>query len=218
MILFVLLAVLAVSTSYRSSPLNLSAQMTSSPSAVLDTNTKASGLRVVLNSLNKQHVDLAAEAMRDGYDGFGSEAFKASTHTLDNNSVAMANLMGSLYGTDTSNKFLEVWRKHIDSYMNYTLAIKNNDGSERSRAMSDLSNQAEQLASLLSAVNPDIQKDAVKQMMVERAQLMLAVINARAAGDWQASYDMQDAAYNQYIAFADGLAAVIVRQFPEKFQ
>lgn len=218
LVLFILLAVLAGLTSYTSSQTSLSAQITSPPRAVSDIDTRAAGLRVALNSLNKQHVDLAAEAMRDGYDGFGSDEFKASTRALDNNSVATADMMEAIYGVEVGDKFLEAWRKRIDAYMNFTLAVKGNDRSGMERAMSDLDNQAEQLSDILSSANQSLQKDIVKQMIIEHAQMMLGVIGARAAGDWQASYDIQDIAYNQIGQLADGLAAAIVHQFPERFQ
>ena len=75
-------------------------------SKVATTDTKAASLRAMLNNLESEHVDLAAAATRAGFDG--SPTFEASAASLDENSVALSEAIGSVYGAEAEEKFLEI--------------------------------------------------------------------------------------------------------------
>jgi peptidoglycan hydrolase-like protein with peptidoglycan-binding domain len=62
----------------------------------VDTNTKAASLRVLLNSINREHANLASIALRKGFDGAAD--FDASFKALDNNSVEIGKSIGAVYG------------------------------------------------------------------------------------------------------------------------
>lgn len=212
------MAITAGLASFQDVPERVNAQAASDQSTVMDTNTRVAGLRVAINSALKQHVDLAAIAMRDGFKEFGGEDFKASTRALDKNSVEIAEMVGIIYGSDVRDQFLDVWRKHIDFYINYTVATRNNDRTGKDKAMSDLGSNTTQIADLLGRANPNLQKNTIKQLAVEHAERMLVIIDAYSAGERRGSYDVQNDAYDHIGRLADELAAAIVKQFPEKFQ
>lgn len=75
------------------------------------TDTKPAGLRVMLNNLESEHVDLASAATRAGFDG--DPAFQATAAALDKNSNALADAVGSVYGADARQKFYDIWNSHI---------------------------------------------------------------------------------------------------------
>lgn len=197
--------------------INTFAQVTALQPSISDPNTKAADLRVMFNSLLKQHVDLSATAVRDGFDGFGSDEFKASTHALDNNSVAIADTIGTIYGADARGKFLEVWRKYIDYYLFYTMAVKNNNEVDKDEAKAGLDNITNELASLLNTANPNLKADDIRDLGTEHYMNILEIADSYATGDRQGAFDKQNEAYNHIGVIADNMALAIVQQFPGRF-
>ena len=88
--------------------------------------TKAAALRTTLNNLLAEHVWLAGAATGAALGGREAD-FKAAAAELDQNSVAIARAIGSVYGSDAEQAFLPLWRKHIGFAVDYTVAVAAND-------------------------------------------------------------------------------------------
>ena len=191
-----------------------SAKVQSSNSAP-STTTKAAGLRVVLNNLEAQHVDLASAATRAGFDG--SPMFQASAGALDNNSVALSKAIGSIYGADAESKFLEIWRSHITFFVNYTVAAKKGDKAGMDKAVSDLNGYVSAISDLLGGAT-GLPKEAVASLVTEHVGLLKSAVDKHGAGDYAGSYTAQQQARDQITSkIADTLAGAIVKQSPDKF-
>ncbi len=186
-----------------------------SSSAAPATDTKAAGLRVVLNNLEAQHVDLASAATRAGFDG--SPMFDASAAALDKNSVALSQAVGSVYGADAEAKFLEIWRSHITFFVNYTVAAKSGDQAGMDKAVSDLNGYVTAISDLLGGAT-GLPKEAVASLITEHVGLLKDTVDKHGAGDYAGSYAAQQATRDQITTkIADTLAGAIVKQSPEKF-
>lgn len=181
----------------------------------LKTDTPAVNLRVTLNALERQHVDLASAATRAGFDG--RPEFTAVAGELDKNSVSIADAIGSIYGAGARDKFLEIWRSHITFFVNYTVAAKKGDNAGMAKAVQDLGGYEDAIADFLSGANPNLPRAAVKQLVTEHVGLLKATVDAYGAGDYAMSYAKQTEAYNQIGKIADNLSGAIVKQNPTKF-
>jgi peptidoglycan hydrolase-like protein with peptidoglycan-binding domain len=185
-------------------------QMNSNP------NTKAASLRVLLNSINREHANLASIALRKGFDGAAD--FQASAKALDNNSIEIAKSVGSVYGPEAEREFLEIWRSHINFFVDYTVASKANDNTKKAKAVSDLAGYVNRISDFLSKANPNLPREAVHQVVTEHVRLLRSTIDKHFAGDYEASYTEQHATDVQIgTQVADTVAGAIVKQFPEKF-
>ena len=181
-----------------------------------NTNTKAASLRVLLNSLNREHANLAAIALRNGFEG--SADFEASAKALDNNSIEIGKSIGSVYGPAAEAQFLEIWRSHITFFVDYTLASKANDEVKKQKAVADLANYVNRTADFLSQANPNLPREAVHQVVTEHVRLLRSTIDKHFAGNYPASYTEQHAMDVQIgTQVADTVAGAIVKQFPSKF-
>ena len=180
------------------------------------TDTKAADLRVLLNALERQHVDLASAAVRAGFDGHAS--FPKVAAELDTNSVAIADTVGSVYGSAARDSFLKIWRAHIGYFVDYTVAAKAGDKAKMDMAVSNLMNiYVPSIADFFSRANPNLPYDAVAQLVTEHVVHLKAAVDTYGAGDFAGSYKEQTAAYNQIGTIADTLAGAIVKQYPNKF-
>lgn len=190
---------------------NQNQTVTSTPT----TATKAADLRVVLNSIQKEHVALASAATRAGFDG--RPEFPAAAASLDANSVALAKGVGSVYGAEAEAKFLEIWRSHIGFFVDYTVAAKKGDKAGMDKAVTNLGGYVDAISDFFSQANENLPREAVHQLVSEHVMLLKGAVDAHGAGDSAKSYEQQHAANEQIGTIADAISGAIVKQNPSKF-
>lgn len=189
-----------------------SSMVSSSPA----TDTKAAGLRVLLNNLEAEHVDLASAATRAGFDG--DPSFTAAAGALGKNTDDLSAAIASVYGDEAGAKFKEIWASHIGFFVDYTVAAKGGDQAGMDKAVQNLNGYVEAISAFLSGANPNLPKDAVAQLVTEHVGLLKEAVDKHGAGDFAGSYDAQSRARVQITTkIADTLAGAIVKQSPEKF-
>ena len=191
------------------------AEATPAPTAAPSTATKSADLRVLLSGLEKEHVSLASQATRNGFDGSGD--FAASAAQLDANSVQLADTVGSVYGQAARDKFLEIWRSHITFFVNYTVAAQKGDKVGMDKAVKDLGGYIDAISDFFSGANPNLPREAVKQLITEHVTLLKAAVDTYGAKDFAGSYAKEHAAYEQIGTIADAISGAIVKQYPAKF-
>ena len=122
-----------------------------------------------------------------------------------------------MYGQGAGTAFLELWRKHIGFFVDYTNGVAKKDKAAQDKAVKDLMGYAEDFGAFLASANPNLPKDVVAGLVRDHAVGLKAVVDAQAAGDWPSAYAKlrEAAAHMQMIA--DPLAGAIAKQFPEKF-
>lgn len=177
--------------------------------------SKAADLRVVLNALEREHVDLAATATRAGFDG--QPHFEASAAQLDKNSVELSKAVGSVYGADAEKQFLEIWRSHIGFFVDYTVAAKAGDQAGMDMAVQNLNGYVDAISDFFSKANPNLPREDVKKLVGEHVGLLKGAVDAHGAGNHAESFAKQHEANEQIGTVADALSGAIVKQNPNKF-
>jgi hypothetical protein len=211
----ILTAVIGLGVGYSAAKAMKTKTTSSSSSTKPGTATKAADLRVILNALEREHVDLASQATRNGFDG--SADFKASGEALDANSVAISKAVGSVYGAEAEAKFLEIWRSHITFFVNYTVAAKAGDTAGMAKAEADLGGYVDAVSDFFSGANPNLPRDAVKQLVSDHVGLLKGTVDTYGAKDYAGSYSREHEANEQIGKIADAISGAIVKQYPEKF-
>ena len=100
------------------------------------TDTPAIGLRVTLDRLRAEHAILAVFAMQKGADG--ASDFESIAGALDENSVDLADAVGSVYGGEARKAFLKQWRDHIRMFVDFTVGTATDDTDKREAALDEL--------------------------------------------------------------------------------
>jgi hypothetical protein len=178
--------------------------------------TKATALRVALNSLLREHVFLAAAAT-DAALGERDAEFKASAAALDANSVDLSKAIGSVYGVDAERAFLPLWRKHIGFVVDYTTGVATKDKAKQDKAVADLVQYTKDFGAFMHSASPALPAETVADLVKTHVLTLKTVIDAQAAKDWTKTYtSLREAAAHMHM-IADPLAETIVNQFPEKF-
>ena len=176
----------------------------------------ASDLRTTLNTALAEHVWLAAAATEAALGGRTGE-FKSAAGALDANSVALSQAIGSVYGQGAGTAFLELWRKHIGWFVDYTTGAARKDKAMQDMAVKNLMGYADDFGAFLASANPNLPKDVVAGLVREHVVGLKAVVDAQAAGDWPTAYARLREAAGHMQMIADPLAGAIAKQFPEKF-
>ena len=182
------------------------------PVAVDTVNSDGSGLRAAVQAALYDHVYLACaainQALADGGD-LTAPKTAAAVQALDDNSVAVAGLIGSVY-PEAEQPFLDSWRSHIPFFVDYTLGKVTNDQTKVDKAVSDLGAYAVSFGELIHSVVPELPADAVQGELEMHATTLLAAIDADIAGDPEYYSLLQEAASHMQMtatALAGGIAA-----------
>ncbi len=191
-------------------------EQTDGDGGVPSTTTGAAELRAGLTSLLQEHVYVAGIALSTGASaGLDSPEFEAAAATLDENSVALADAVGSVY-PDAREAFLELWRKHIGFFVDYTAAKAEGDEAAAEAAREELDGYRADFGAFLGGANPNLTEDAVAEELVPHVETVIATIDAVAAGEASVFGNLREAA-QVMPGTANVLAGAIVGQFPDQF-
>src|SRR5690606_25532859 len=139
-----------------------------------------SSLRALLTAQLQEHVYLAAAATGAALDG-RTEDFEQAAAALDENSVALAGSIESVYGEDAGAAFLELWRTHIGFFVDYTVGSASDDMAMVEAARAGLDDYRTDFGAFLASANPNLPADAVAEELVPHVATLFAVIDAQAA-------------------------------------
>lgn len=183
---------------------------------MIGTSSKAVDLRVALDDLFTEHVDLALTATRSGYDGRAD--FNAAAKSLDNNSINISKAVGSVYGAEAEANFLRIWRSHIGFFVDYTVASKKQDKAGQDKAVRDLGGYQQDFAQFFSDANPNLPKAAVLTAVTQHVTQLKGAVDAYTVADYTKAYALQNEARTHMSMTANTIAGAIVTQFPDKFK
>jgi hypothetical protein len=175
--------------------------------------TPAAGLRAGLTALLQEHVYLAGIATGTA---LGGGDLAAPAATLDKNSVALSEAIGSVYGDAAGKQFLDLWRKHIGFFVDYTTGVATKDQAKADGAKAALDGYRADFGAFLASANPNLTKEAVAEELKPHVQTLVDAIDAQAAKSPEAFDKLRTAASHMPMT-ADIIAGAIVKQFPDKF-
>jgi hypothetical protein len=180
----------------------------------------SSELRSGLTALLQEHVYLAGlainQAVADGGD-LTKPATKDAVGALDANSVALSNAIASVYGKDAGSQFLELWRKHIGFFVDYTIGGATGDKAKQDAAKSSLDKYRTDFGAFVeSATKGKLTVDQVAAELQKHVDSLITAIDAVLAKDPSVFPKLRDAAGHMPMT-ADALAGAIVAANPDKF-
>jgi PBP1b-binding outer membrane lipoprotein LpoB len=176
----------------------------------------AADLRAGMNHLLSEHTFLAAMATDAALDGRDDE-FAAAAAVLDTNTVDLADAIGSVYGEDAGDAFLELWRTHIGFFVDYTLGVAGDDQAMKDTAIEDLLGYRADFIAFLNGANPAFTEEILSPILTPHVTSLTGVIDNQGADMPNHAYAHLREAYAHMQMIADPLTAVIADQFPEMF-
>ena len=175
------------------------------PSSTSDaTATAASTLRAGLDELFREHVDLTGFAVQTAVaDGISSSNTAQALKALDDNTVALGDAIGSVYGAAARTAFLKMWRAHIGFFVTYTKGLATHDSSMVSQAQTQLAGYKRDFSKFLSGAT-QIPATAIATELQGHIQTLEAAIQSIVTKNPDAAANLEMAAEHM-----DGTAAAL---------
>jgi hypothetical protein len=179
--------------------------------------TAAAGLRAGLTSLLQEHVYLAGAAISTAVQNAGdmeAPAVKSAVDTLDANSVALSEAVASVYGDEAGEQFLELWRKHIGFFVDYTLGGATGDTAKQDGAKAALDQYRQDFGAFLESATggaAGLTQQAVADSLQVHVDSLIVAVDAVLAKDPTVYSKLKDAAAHMPMT-AQALAASIAEQ------
>ena len=143
----------------------------------------------------------------------------ATVARLLQNQADIGDAVKPFYGKAAGNELTKQLRGHILIAADLVLAAKAGDSAKLADAQARWEANADDIAAVLTSVNPRWWKLApLKKMLREHLRLTTAEAVARLEGDWEADVDAYDAIHHHALGMADVLSTGIVKQFPRRFR
>jgi hypothetical protein len=178
------------------------------------TSSPAAELRATLTAGLQEHVYLAGIAVYAAVNT--PEAFDPAVAALDENSVALSEAVGGIYGADAGEAFLGLWRTHIDMFVAYTQGRAAGDQAAVDAALADLDAYAGDFGAFLEGANPNFDADDIAENLGMHVGTLTAAIDAVVAGEADGFTKLRAAAGHMSMT-AQYLADGIARQHPDDF-
>ena len=193
---------------------------TSDNSVAPAVDTPAATLTRDLTSLLAGHEYLAGIALYTAVGAGGDlndPTVKAAVKALDDNSVALSEAVGSVYGDAGAKQFLSLWRAHIGFFVEYTLGQATGDEMMAKKAQKKLDGYRNDFGAFIEgATEGGLTQDQVAEALTPHVESTIAAIDSIVAGDGKA-FDKLQVAASHLPGIATALSGAIVEQFPDKF-
>jgi hypothetical protein len=154
--------------------------------------------RAILTNLLQEHVYLAGIAIEQAVEAGGdleASAVQAAVATLDANSVALSDVVGSVAGPENGEAFLGLWREHIGFFVDYTLGAATGEEATRAQALTDLAGYQQAAGAFFEEITGgELPADALVTNLDVHISTLTATIDSLAAGDGQVFDLLRDAA------------------------
>ena len=213
------LLVLSLGTVLAAMPLAASPQdmkMAAAPAATAAAApAKVSALKKALEGLWVGHIG-AVRKVDVAVIGGHTAAANAAQSEVVANAHAIASAVAGFYGKPAGDKLFTLLAGHwgaIKGYLDATVA-KNTAG--QSAATSQLTSNADEIATFLSGANPYLPKTTLSEMLLTHGSQHISQIQQLAAHDTAGEAKTAAAMRAHIIALADALADAIAKQFPTK--
>ena len=185
--------------------------------AAVSTTSPSADLRVTLDRLLGEHALLAQFATQKGLTG--KKDFAAIAAALDENSVELADAIGSVYGPQARKEFLDgklKWRAHIGFFVDYTTGVAKKDKAAQKEAVGNLKGYIQSFSAFLAQAT-DLPPAAVRGSITEHVNQLKGQLDAYAAKRYGAAYMTLRDAYAHMFMTGDTLSSAISDQSPDKF-
>jgi hypothetical protein len=177
--------------------------------------TKITELRISLHNLWVEHIVWTRQYVVAAAADQPDASFAAER--LLKNQEDIGDAIKPFYGDQAGNQLTSQLKDHITIAVELLEAAKSGNSTALERIEQKWYANADEIATLLSAANPNWTKEDMLSMLNEHLSLTKTEAVARLTGDYATDVTTFDALYKHAISMADEFTVGIVKQFPEQF-
>lgn len=180
------------------------------------TKTPAADLRTTMAKVHGEHAYYTVIAMQKRFDKAPDAAEAMNILNANSNTAAM--MISELYGESAAQTFRSGWDNHVALLMNYVDATAAKNDAARKQATKALRANASTLATVLSNLNPHLDRKTLEQNLLVHEQYLLQSFDGYASGKYGTAYTAAHNAYARTAKIGAMMATAVTKQFPAKFK
>jgi hypothetical protein len=146
-----------------------------------------------------------------------AEGAKVAEENVVKNARAIADAVIPFYGKPAADKLFGLLAGHYGAIKEYMTASYAADNAAKDAAVEKIKANATEIASFLSAANPNWPKKTLVSLLFAHGGHHMAQIDAFAVKDYASEGQTWEAMKGHMFMIADALGAGLVKQFPKKF-
>lgn len=177
---------------------------------------KVAELQIALHDLWIEHVVWTRQYIVAAADDRPDTSFAAER--LLKNQEQIGDAIKPFYGDEAGDQLTVLLKDHILIAVDLLEAAKAGDGEAAEDAEERWYDNAEDIATFLSAANPNWTKEEMTSMLNEHLVLTKTEAVARLTGDYATDVATFDALYKHAVSMSDGFTIGIVKQFEDEFK
>jgi hypothetical protein len=177
--------------------------------------TKITELRISLHNLWVEHIVWTRQYVVAAAADQPDASFAAER--LLKNQEDIGNAIKSFYGVQAGNQLTSQLKDHITIAVDLPEAAKSGNSTALEEIERKWYANADEIATFLSAANPNWTKENMLSMLNEHLSLTETEAVARLMGDYATDVTTFDALYKHALSMGDEFTAGIVKQFQERF-
>jgi hypothetical protein len=177
--------------------------------------TKITELRISLHNLWVEHILWTRQYVVAAAADQPDASFAAER--LLKNQEDIGNALKPYYGVQAGNQLTSQLKDHITIAVDLLEAAKSGNSTALEEVEKKWYANADEIATLLSAANPNWTREDMLRMLNEHLSLTKTEAVARLTGDYATDVTTFDALYKHAISMGDEFTAGIVKQFQEQF-
>jgi len=147
----------------------------------------------------------------------GDPSAQTAANRLLRNQEDIGNAIVPYYGAAAGTQLTNLLKQHILIAVDLVTAAKAGDQAKVADADRRWHANANDIATFLSAANPNWPKATVLAMLNQHLALTTQEATARIQGRWADDVSSFDSIFSQILGMADALSDGIVKQFPNRF-
>ena len=177
--------------------------------------TKVTDLRISLHDLWIEHIVWTRQYVVAAAADQPDASFAAER--LMKNQEDIGNAIKPFYGDQAGNQLTSQLKEHITIAVDLLKAAKTGNSTTLEETEKKWYTNADEIATFLSAANPNWTKEDMLNMLNEHLSLTKTEAVARLTGDYATDVTTFDALYKHAISMGDEFTVGIVKQFQEQF-
>ena len=122
------------------------------------------------------------------------------------------------YGNEVGEEYSRLIHEHLTIAADLVKAAIAGDSAKFESLDKKWHGNADEIAILLSTINPYLNRQAVQQMMYHHLKLLKEETVAILQGDYKLGIEKYDETEIQILTMADAISKAIIRQFPDIFR
>jgi hypothetical protein len=167
--------------------------------------TPTDRLSSALAQLLGEHVEIAIDAMRAGVEG--APEFEAAAGALNANTEDVGSAMDGLFGADRAEAFNQLWADHIDLFVEYTVAVAENDEAAKNDVAARFAQVISRFGTTLAeTTNGEVDAEVVQRAMTSHERQLFQQIEVYADRRYEEAHDLSYVAYEHIRQTANTLA------------